>query len=250
MIASCEGESGQAVRAVVDAAFRDLGRIDVLVNNAGDGLLGAAEEATDDQIAHQIATNLTGSIQVAPAALPHLRAQGGGRIIQISTMGGQATFPGGALYHTSKWGVEGFMDALRQDVAVFNIGVSIVEPGSARTEFRGNLQMAPRVAAYDQSPAGQVRAYFASGRVESPGDPAKMAAAIIASADQHPAPRRIALGSAAYAAMHAARAPRRSRGAERPRPLDRRRVTGLTTPGGLSGYVRGVTCAPPRRTRE
>ena len=101
-------------------------------------------------------------------------------------MGGQATFPGGALYHTSKWGVEGFMDALRQDVAVFNIGVSIVEPGSARTKFRGNLQMAPRVAAYDQSPAGQVRAYFASGRVESPGDPAKMAAAIIASADQHP----------------------------------------------------------------
>ena len=92
-------------------------------------------------------------------------------------MGGQATFPGGALYHTSKWGVEGFMDARRQDVAVFNIGVSIVEPGSARTKFRGNLQMAPRVAAYDQSPAGQVRAYFASGRVESPGDPAKMAAA-------------------------------------------------------------------------
>src|SRR4029453_679218 len=101
--------------------------------------------ATDDQIAHQIATNLTGSIQVARAALPHLRAQGGGRIIQISTMGGQATFPGGALYHTSKWGVEGFMDALRQDVGVLNIGVSIVEPGSARTEFRGNLQMAARV---------------------------------------------------------------------------------------------------------
>jgi hypothetical protein len=113
-----------------------------------------------------------------------------------------------------------------------------------------HLQMAPRVAAYDQSPAGKVRAYFASGRVESPGDPAKMAVAIIASADQHPAPRRIALGSDAYAAMHAARAPRRSRGAERPRLLDRRRVTGLTTPGGLSGYVRGVTCAPPRRTRE
>jgi NAD(P)-dependent dehydrogenase (short-subunit alcohol dehydrogenase family) len=101
-----------SIRDVVNKAFTELGRIDVIVNNAGYGLLEAAEEVTDEQIVHQINTNLIGSMQVARAALPHLREQGGGRIIQISTMGGQATFPGGVLYHASKWGIDGFMDAL------------------------------------------------------------------------------------------------------------------------------------------
>lgn len=91
-----------AIRATVNRAFAELGRIDVVVNNAGYGVLGAAEEVTDAQIDHQIATNLVGSIQVVRAAIPHLRQQGCGRIIQISTMGGQATFPGGSLYHMSK----------------------------------------------------------------------------------------------------------------------------------------------------
>lgn len=88
-----------AIHRVVDKAFNDLGPIDVVVNNAGYGLFGAAEELTDEQIDHQIQTNLIGSIQVARAALPHLRAQQSGRIIQLSSVGGQAAFPGGSLYH-------------------------------------------------------------------------------------------------------------------------------------------------------
>ncbi len=93
-----------AVREVVDRAFAELGTIEVIVNNAGYGLFGAAEELTDEQMVHQINTNLIGSIQVVRAALPHLRAQGGGRILQLSTVGGQTAFPGGCLYHASKWG--------------------------------------------------------------------------------------------------------------------------------------------------
>jgi len=101
-----------AVRDVVARAFADLGRIDVIVNNAGYGLFGAAEELSDQQILDQINTNLVGPIQVTRAVLPHLREQGGGRIIQLSTYGGQATNPGASLYNASKFGVEGFMESL------------------------------------------------------------------------------------------------------------------------------------------
>jgi NAD(P)-dependent dehydrogenase (short-subunit alcohol dehydrogenase family) len=89
------------VRTVVDAAFSAFGAIDVVVNNAGYGLFGAAEEFTDEQVVHEIATNLLGSIQVVRSALPHLRAQQQARIIQISTFGGQAALPGGSMYHAS-----------------------------------------------------------------------------------------------------------------------------------------------------
>ena len=132
------------VKQVVNAAFAELGRIDIVINNAGYGLFGAAEELTDEQIRHQIDTNLTGSIQVVRAALPHLRAQGSGRIIQLSSYGGQATNAGASLYNASKWGIEGFIEATMKDVAPFNIGVTIISraalapgsgaaaPGSAR----------------------------------------------------------------------------------------------------------------------
>ena len=114
---------------VVDRCFAELGRIDVIVSNAGYGLFGAAEELTDAQVDHIIATNLTGSIQLIRSALPHLRAQGGGRIIQ-TTYGGQVAFPGNSLYHASKWGIEGFAESVAQEVAPFGIGVTIVEPAA------------------------------------------------------------------------------------------------------------------------
>jgi NAD(P)-dependent dehydrogenase (short-subunit alcohol dehydrogenase family) len=196
-------DTGQ-VRAVVDRAFADLGRIDVVVNNAGFGLFGAAEEVTDQQITDIINTNLIGSIQVARAALPHLRAQGGGRLIQLSTYGGQAVNPGASLYHASKWGIEGFMESTARDVAPFNIGVTIVEPGGARTEFRfGSLKLAEPMTEYDGTPAAMVRGAKDRGR-PSAGDPAKMAARIIASADVEPAPLRLVLGSDAHRFLTAA----------------------------------------------
>jgi NAD(P)-dependent dehydrogenase (short-subunit alcohol dehydrogenase family) len=193
-----------AVREVVDRAFGDLGRIDVVVNNAGYGLFGAAEEVTDEQITHILATNLVGSIHVARAALPHLRPQGGGRLIQISTYGGQATNPGASLYHASKWGIEGFMESVAKEVAPFGIEVTIVEPGGARTEFRfDSLQTAAPMPEYDNTPAAMTRRAGDRAR-PSLGDPAKMAARIIATADQSPAPRRLVLGSDSYRFLHAA----------------------------------------------
>jgi NAD(P)-dependent dehydrogenase (short-subunit alcohol dehydrogenase family) len=186
------------VRAVVDRAFGELGRIDVIVSNAGYGLFGAAEEVTDDQVIHELSTNLLGSIQVVRAALPHLRAQGGGRLIQMSTYGGLATNPGASLYHASKWGIEGFMESTARDVSPFGIGVTIVEPGGARTEFRyGSLVLAEPMPAYDNTPAAVVRGVKDRSRPPA-GDPAKMAALIIASADTEPAPLRLVLGSDSY----------------------------------------------------
>ena len=197
------------VKAVVDRAFAGLGHVDVVVSNAGYGLFGAAEELTDDQIDHVIATNLTGSIQVIRAALPHLRALGGGRIIQVSTYGGQAAFPGGSMYHATKWGIEGFAEAVAQEVAPFGIGVTIVEPGGARTGFRyGSSRLGPRLRAYDGTPAAAIRAIIEEGTAVPPGDPAKMAAAIIASADADPAPSRVVLGSDCFAIIRKALADR------------------------------------------
>jgi len=196
------------VKLVVNAAFAELGRIDIVINNAGYGLFGAAEELTDEQIRHQIDTNLTGSIQVVRAALPHLRAQGSGRIIQLSSYGGQATNAGASLYNASKWGIEGFIEATMKDVAPFNIGVTIIEPGGARTGFRGgSSRLGTPLAAYDNTPASMTRGIKTSTH-PSPGDPAKIARVIIDSAGQNPAPARITLGSDAYAYVHAALAER------------------------------------------
>jgi NAD(P)-dependent dehydrogenase (short-subunit alcohol dehydrogenase family) len=194
-----------AITAVVDKAWADLGRIDVVVSNAGYGLMGAAEEMTDEQVTHQIATNLTGSIRLIRAALPHLRAQGGGRILQLSSVGGQAAWPGGSMYHATKWGIEGFAEALAGEVAPFGIGVTIVEPGGARTNFRyGSSVLADRIAAYDASPAAGIRTVLTERTTQGIGDPARMAAAMIESVDQEPAPRRLVLGSDAQQALEAA----------------------------------------------
>jgi NAD(P)-dependent dehydrogenase (short-subunit alcohol dehydrogenase family) len=187
-----------AVRNVVDRSFTSLGRIDVIVSNAGYGLFGAAEELSDEQVSHIIATNLTGSIQLIRAALPHLRAQGSGRIIQMSTYGGQVAFPGNSIYHATKWGIEGFTESVAQEAAPFGIGVTIVEPGGARTEFRyGSAQVAEPMPAYDGNPAHGFLSMLDPANGLAPGDPARMAAAIIASAGQQPAPLRLILGSQA-----------------------------------------------------
>jgi NAD(P)-dependent dehydrogenase (short-subunit alcohol dehydrogenase family) len=192
-----------ALREVVDRTFASLGRVDVVVSNAGYGLFGAGEEYSDDQIQHIVDTNLLGSIQLIRAAVPHLRAQGGGRIIQLSSYGGQVAFPGSSMYHATKWGIEGFAEAIAPEVAPFGIGITIVEPGGARTEFRyGSAQVAPPIAAYDATPAHGFRAMLDPAHALAPGDPAKMAAAIIDSAGLDPAPLRLLLGSDAYERTH------------------------------------------------
>ena len=184
-----------AVRQVVADAWATLGRVDVVVSNAGYGLYGAAEEVTDDQVRHQIDTNLVGSISVIRAFLPHLRAQGGGRIIQVSSAGGQTTYPGFSLYHATKWGIEGFCQTLAQEVAPFGIGVTIAEPGATRTGFNAAKVSPPTMPEYDATTVGDVRRAIAGGAFRIDGDPAKMARAIIDSVDVNPAPLRLTLGA-------------------------------------------------------
>jgi NAD(P)-dependent dehydrogenase (short-subunit alcohol dehydrogenase family) len=187
-----------AVRRLVDRAFEQAGRVDAIVSNAGYGLFGAAEELSDDQVDHIIATNLTGSITLIRAALPHLRSQGGGRIIQMSTYGGQVAFPGNSLYHATKWGIEGFCEAVAAEVAPFGIGITIVEPGGARTEFRyGSARVADLIPEYDSTPAHAFLRMLDPANGLAPGDPARMAARIIDSVDIEPAPLRMMLGSQA-----------------------------------------------------
>ncbi len=187
-----------AIREVVERSFAQLGRIDVVISNAGYGLFGAAEELTDKQVDHIVATNLVGSIQLIRAVLPHLRAQGGGRIIQISSYGGQVAFPGNSMYHATKWGIEGFVESVAQEVAPFGIGMTIVEPGGARTEFRyGSAQVAKLMPIFDGTPAHALLRMLDSKNGLAPGDPARMAARIIDSVDAEPAPLRMLLGSQA-----------------------------------------------------
>jgi NAD(P)-dependent dehydrogenase (short-subunit alcohol dehydrogenase family) len=187
-----------AIRQSIDRWFRQLGRIDVIISNAGYGLFGAAEELSDQQVADIIATNLVGPIQLIRTALPHLRAQGGGRIIQISSYGGQVAFPGNSLYHATKWGIEGFCESVAQEVTPFGIGMTIVEPGGARTEFRyGSAQVATLMPEYDDTPAHSFLRMLDPKNGLAPGDPARMAARIVESVDVEPAPLRLVLGSQA-----------------------------------------------------
>jgi NAD(P)-dependent dehydrogenase (short-subunit alcohol dehydrogenase family) len=187
-----------AIHNVLERSFSELERIDVIISNAGYGLFGAAEELSDEQVEHIVATNLVGPIQLIRAALPHLRAQGGGRVIQISSYGGQVAFAGNAMYHATKWGIEGFVESVAQEVAPFGIGMTIVEPGGARTEFRyGSAQVAQLMPVYDQTPAHSFLKMLDPKNGLAPGDPARMAARIIESVDVEPAPLRIVLGSQA-----------------------------------------------------
>jgi len=204
------------LRRIVDAAFARFGRIDVIVSNAGYGLFGAAEELTDAQIDQQIATNLVGSIQLIRAALPYLRAQGGGRILQVSSEGGQIAYPGFSVYHASKWGIEGFVESVSQEVAPFGIDFVLVEPGPTRTNFGAGLVQAKPLPDYAGKPADQLRQAFINGTFPIKGDAVRTVDAIIAVADaKHPA-LRLTLGSTAYSSISKAlRARQQSREAQR-----------------------------------
>jgi NAD(P)-dependent dehydrogenase (short-subunit alcohol dehydrogenase family) len=195
-VATLDVTDTAAVRRIMDQAFHDLGRIDVIVSNAGYGLFGAGEELTDDQIRHQIDTNLIGSIQVIRAALPHLRAQGGGRILQLSSEGGQTAFPNFSLYHATKWGIEGFVEAVAKEVAPFGIQFTIVEPGPTATGFSASKVSPPAMAAYAETPAGAMRRALS---FTIKGDSAKVVQAMIDSVDQNASRKRLTLGSDAFA---------------------------------------------------
>jgi NADP-dependent 3-hydroxy acid dehydrogenase YdfG len=188
-----------AIQSVVSKSFTIYNKIDVIVSNAGYGLFGCAEELSLDEIDQIIATNLTGSIMLIKDSLPYLRKQGGGRIIQLSSYGGQVAYPANSMYHATKFGIEGFCEAVAQEVAQFNIGMTIVEPGGARTDFRYRSAKIANLMPEYESCHGFLSMLEPSNGL-APGDPAKMAQRIIESVDKNPAPLRLILGSKALSA--------------------------------------------------
>jgi NAD(P)-dependent dehydrogenase (short-subunit alcohol dehydrogenase family) len=190
------------IQSSIQAAKETFGRIDVLVNNAGYGLLGAVEEITEQQIRHQIETNLLGSILTTKAVLPIMREQRSGHIVQISSIGGQFAIPGLSVYHTSKWGIEGFCESLAGEVAGFGIKVTIVEPGGIRTDYSGRSMVhGAFMDVYANTPVEQTRQLHA--QITPAGDPQKMANAILTLTNLEAAPLRLTLGSDAYTLLKA-----------------------------------------------
>jgi NAD(P)-dependent dehydrogenase (short-subunit alcohol dehydrogenase family) len=179
--------------AAIAAAHERFGRLDVVVNNAGYGTFGAIEEVTEAQARAQIDTNLFGAMWVTQAALPIMREQKSGHILQISSVGGVQAYPIMGLYHASKWGLEGFSQSLAAEVARFGIKVTIVEPGGYEADWNGtSAKHAARLPAYDEEYAA-----IAKFRAKIwPADPHMTAAAIFKVVDSDDPPLRLFLGSA------------------------------------------------------
>ncbi|GAC1441134.1 MAG: SDR family oxidoreductase [Mycobacteriales bacterium] len=186
------------VHSVVDKAVAVTGRLDVLVNNAGYGLAGAVEEASEQQVRDQFEVNVFGALWCTQAVLPVMRAQGGGHLFQISSIGGVAGFLNTGIYHASKWALEGFSESLAQEVAPFGIGVTIVEPGPFRTDWNGDsMTRTTPMPAYDQVLAARRAAMDGSQARTQAGDPHKAGQALIAVLESPTPPRRLLLGALA-----------------------------------------------------
>ncbi|MER6303309.1 oxidoreductase [Kitasatospora sp. NPDC001539] len=192
----------ERIPAVVEEALSRFGRIDVLVNNAGRGLIGAVEEYTDRELRDLMDLHFFGPAALTRAVLPHMRAQGSGAVVQMSSMGGRFSFPGVGAYSATKFALEGLSEALAQEVAGFGIKVLIVEPGAFRTGFAGGGALAHTtpIAAYEPV-VGPVRTGLPDSDGKQPGDPARAAEAILAALDAERTPLRLALGSDAVEAV-------------------------------------------------
>ena len=183
---------------VVDAAVERFGRVDVLVNNAGVGQVGAAEEVTDAELRDMLAQHVLGPAALTRAVLPFFRAQRRGAIVQVSSQGGRVSFPGVGSYTAAKFALEGWSEALAGEVAPFGVRVLIVEPSRFRTEFNagGVLRAASRIPAYDDVLAA-VRADMAGADGVQEGDPARAAAIVRELLAADDAPLRLPLGAEA-----------------------------------------------------
>jgi NAD(P)-dependent dehydrogenase (short-subunit alcohol dehydrogenase family) len=192
--------AGDAEKAVA-AALSHFGRIDVLINNAGYGVVGALEETSDADLRALMDTNFFGALAVIRAALPAFRAQRFGAIVNISSMGGQMSFAGFSAYSASKFALEGASEALAQEVAPFNVKVLIVEPGQFRTDLAGgSMRHMPELEAYNDT-VGPTRVFARDMHHTQPGDPAKAATAIEAALDAEITPLRLTLGGDAVDAI-------------------------------------------------
>jgi NAD(P)-dependent dehydrogenase (short-subunit alcohol dehydrogenase family) len=179
--------------AAVKAAHDHFGRLDVVVNNAGYGHFGFIEELTEAEARNQLETNLFGALWITQAALPFLRAQRAGHIIQVSSIGGITAFQNVGAYHASKWALEGFSQALAQEVASFNVHVTLIEPGGFDTDWAGpsSKRSAP-LPDYEQAHADADRAR--AQRTSKSGDPKASAAAVLRIVDAEQPPLRCFFG--------------------------------------------------------
>ncbi len=176
--------------------------VDVVVNNAGGAVIGAMEELSDAQIRQQLDLNLVAPIYVTRAFLPALRARGCGRMVYVTSVGGRVGFASGAMYHAAKFGLEGFAEAVAQEVAGFGIKTLIVEPGSIKTQFQANINWTQESDVYRDSAVGAVRRYIEEmGAENTSGDPVKMAAAIFDLVQLPEPPLRTALGVDVFATL-------------------------------------------------
>jgi NAD(P)-dependent dehydrogenase (short-subunit alcohol dehydrogenase family) len=185
------------VRSVVESAAAG-GAIDVLVNNAGFGHVGALEEVAEADLRRVLETNVFGALAMTRAVLPHMRAARSGHIVQMSSVGGVIGNPGHAAYATSKFALEGASEALAGEVAPLGIRVTIVEPGPFRTRFAGgSMTWATPIDDYAGTPAGTLRDRFSQQDGIQPGDPVRAAEIIVVTVHSGDAPLRLPLGRAA-----------------------------------------------------
>jgi NAD(P)-dependent dehydrogenase (short-subunit alcohol dehydrogenase family) len=186
-----------AERAVANGVSA-FGRLDVVVNNAGQGDRVSLEDTTIEAFRRQIDTNFLGTVYVTKAALPVLRQQGGGRIIQISSLGGRIGSPGMTAYQSAKWAVGGFSEALAAEVAPLGIKITVVEPGGMRTDWAGSSMSTPPISEPYQATVGASARAMNGFQHTANGDPAKVARLVLAVAELDDPPLRILAGSDAY----------------------------------------------------
>jgi NAD(P)-dependent dehydrogenase (short-subunit alcohol dehydrogenase family) len=185
----------EAAFAAVRQAHERFGRLDVVVNNAGYGHFGMIEEVTEDEIRAQLETNVLGALWVTQAALPYLREQGSGHILQVSSIGGVSAFMETGAYHASKWALEGFSQSLSQEVAGFGVKVTLIEPAGYSTDWSGSsAKHSAPLPAYD--PVRDAAARARAQRYIAPGNPVATRDAILRVVDSDNPPLRLFLGEA------------------------------------------------------
>lgn len=190
-----------AAVVAAQAAIERFGRIDVLVNNAGYGILGAVEETSADEVRRNYETNVFGLLNVSRAVLPHMRKQRSGHVINISSLGGYQAYHGWGVYGSTKFAVEGLSEAMAQELAPLGVHVTVVEPGFFRTDFldaASLVETQARIKDY-QDTVGVMREFAAGANHAQPGDPAKLSQALLKLADAAQPPLRLQLGSDAVA---------------------------------------------------
>lgn len=186
-----------SIQQAVDAGISRFGRIDVLVNNAGYGVLGAVEETSGKEVEDLFSTNVFGLLAVIRGVLPHMRHQRSGHVMNFSSIGGYEAYLGWGVYGASKFAVEGISEALCQEVGPLNINVTIIEPGFFRTDFLDQQSLVSteiKISDYD-STVGEMRSFAANANHQQPGDPDKLASAILLLSQAPKPPLRLPLGS-------------------------------------------------------